>query len=62
MLVTVGDAVGLEVTGCSVGDEDGLLECASDGLELPVMVGGEVGFVDGSGVTGAAGFFQLRHD
>ena len=27
LLVTVGDAVGFGVTGASVGDEDGLLEC-----------------------------------
>ena len=27
LLVTVGDAVGSGVTGASVGDEDGLLEC-----------------------------------
>ena len=45
--------MGLEVAGWLVGDEDGLLECASDGLELLVMVGDGVGFLDGA----ALGFF-----
>ena len=40
--------MGLEVAGWLVGDEDGLLECASDGLELLVMVGDGVGFLDGA--------------
>ena len=46
--------MGLEVTGASVGTEDGLLECTSDGLELLVMVGDVVGFCVGLSVTGAA--------
>ena len=49
-----GDAVGLEVTGERVGKDDGLLECVTDAVELPVSVGDDVGFLDGSGVTGEA--------
>ena len=42
------------MTGEGVGKDDGLLECGTDGLELLVTVGDDVGFLDGPGVTGEA--------
>ena len=51
LLVTVGDAVGLGVTGEAVGEDDGVLEATAEGIELGseelVTDGSEDAVIDG---------------